>query len=204
MPDSLNEVHFNDLKACTPDDVVKRTNAVYDPDAGEYEINIWGSSYVVAPGRCEIFPKTSGGCAYKDFLYLFIVFFLMKAQKVEPAGTWVSEKDIKGGEGFFRGPHLIPVQLIADAVENDIQVFKQACKNLQGTPLDFADAAYRFEITPSMPVAVLFWQGDEDFPSEVKMLFDKTIEQHLALDIIFALAVEVCAALTKAAKGISA
>jgi len=35
-------------------------------------------------------------------------------------------------------------------------------------------------------------QGDEDFPSEARLLFDRTIQQHLPLDIIYALAVEVC------------
>ncbi len=58
-----------------------------------------------------------------------------------------------------------------------------------------ADAAFLFNITPTIPVAVLYWQGDEDFPSEARLLFDRTIEQHLPLDIIYALSVEVCHAL---------
>jgi hypothetical protein len=38
----------------------------------------------------------------------------------------------------------------------------------------------------------VYWVGDEDFPAEAKVLFDKTIIDHLALDIVFALAVLVC------------
>jgi len=41
-------------------------------------------------------------------------------------------------------------------------------------------------------VAVLFWQGDEEFPTEAKLLYDATIGRHLALDIVYALAVGVC------------
>jgi hypothetical protein len=55
-----------------------------------------------------------------------------------------------------------------------------------------ADAAYRFDITANIPVAVLLWAGDDEFPSEAKMMFDRTISRHLPLDIIFSLAVEVC------------
>jgi hypothetical protein len=55
-----------------------------------------------------------------------------------------------------------------------------------------ADAAYSFEITPRIPVAVQFWNGDDEFPPESKILFDKTITEHLTPDIIFCLAVEIC------------
>ncbi len=197
MADNLTQVHFDDLKACDPNDVVKRTKAVWDPDLRQYEICVWGHDYIVAPDQCRVTPKTSGHSSYQDFLYLFIVYYLMHGRDIPPSGTWVSEKDIKGGEGFFRGPHLIPVQSIADAVDNDVSLFKQACEKLNGVPIEFADAAFSFDITPAIPMALLFWEGDEDFPSEVKMLLDQTIDQHLSLDIIFALAVEVCAAVTK-------
>jgi len=105
---------------------------------------------------------------------------------------WVSEKDIKGGAAFFRGPHTLPTDWISSRFENDIKAFGQACEKLGGTPLAFGDAAFVFEITPAVPVAVVYWQGDEEFPPETKLLFDRTIDRHLPLDIIFALAVEIC------------
>jgi hypothetical protein len=43
---------------------------------------------------------------------------------------------------------------------------------------------------------VVYWQGDEEFPPETKLLFDRTIDRHLPLDIIFALAVEICHAVS--------
>ena len=55
-----------------------------------------------------------------------------------------------------------------------------------------ADQAYSFRIAPRTPVAVLLWEGDNEFPAESKLLFDRTIVEHLALDIIFGLTVEIC------------
>jgi hypothetical protein len=65
-------------------------------------------------------------------------------------------------------------------------------------PFNMADAAYRFQIAPRIPVAVLYWTGDEDFPAESKILYDRTIAEHLAADIIFALAVVICERIGKA------
>jgi hypothetical protein len=45
---------------------------------------------------------------------------------------------------------------------------------------------------PRIPVAVLLWDGDEDFSAESKVLFDRSIAEHLTLDIIFSLADIVC------------
>jgi hypothetical protein len=47
-------------------------------------------------------------------------------------------------------------------------------------------------ITPEIPVAIVYWLGDEDFPAEAKLLFDRSMINLMPLDILFALVVEVC------------
>ncbi len=93
---------------------------------------------------------------------------------------------------LFRGPHTLPTDKIVNRYGQDIEEFKKRCEHLGGSPLAMADGAYSFEIANNIPVAVLFWQGDEDFPSEASLLFDQTLEDHLPLDIVYALAVAVC------------
>ena len=123
---------------------------------------------------------------------LFSVHYLLNARAIERSNEWVSEKDLPGGATFFRGPHAIPTQLIAKRFGNATDQFERVCRQLQGVPLAMADAAFRFEISPRIPAAVLYWCGDDDFPAESKLLFDRTIKAHCALDIIFALAVGIC------------
>lgn len=192
MSEFLESTHFKDLEACSPADVMQRALCRYDKGTQTYEVDIWGYTYCVDLVHQKIFPKEKGLETYQDFLFLFIVFYLIQAKHMQPIGDWISEKDMPGGEGFFRGPHTLPVDFITKRVQDDVSVFDSICRKLGGTPLDMAYRAYRFEITPTMPVAVLFWLGDEDFPSEAKLLFDRTMIDQLPLDIVFALAVEVC------------
>ncbi len=123
---------------------------------------------------------------------LFVMHYLLSATETPPAGQWISEKIIPGGTTFFRGPHEVPTHLIASRFDGDIQGFTRLCEQYGGTKLDLADAAFSFFITPKVPVAVLFWQGDPEFPTEAKLLYDTTIVRHLASDIIYALAVGMC------------
>lgn len=190
-PWEIDELNFNDLKDLDPQDVISRTGSSYDKATRQYKVKIWGDEYCVDLKENKIFPVDTGLKTYQDFLYIFILHYLIKAENTVPSGEWISEKDLPGGEGFFRGPHLLPVDAITKRIGDDIELFNRFCRKTGGRKLDFADAAYAFEITPSVPVAVLYWIGDEEFPSEAKLLFDKTIEQ-FALDITFALAVEIC------------
>ncbi len=93
---------------------------------------------------------------------------------------------------FFRGMHEIPSHYIAKRFGKDIQKFKDKCRQFDGIPLNMADASYSFKIAPRIPVVVQLWEDDDEFPAKSKILYDKSISEHLALDVIFALAVCVC------------
>ncbi len=192
MSFSIDPILFQDLAACDPQEVVERTHASYDPATGLYRVEVWGKFYGVDPVKKQAAVSDSHLTGYQDYMYLFVLHYLMKATDTPLSGEWVSEKDIPGGAAFFRGPHTLPVHEIIKATGDDVQAFSKACKQAGGKPLAMADAGFVFNITPKIPVAVLFWQGDEDFDGEVKLLFDRTISQHLPLDIIYALAVVVC------------
>jgi hypothetical protein len=192
MTQLIDEILFRDLLSCNPKDVTKRTGALYDEKNGWYRVNIWGHAYDVIPDQCRINACGQGARTHRDYLYLFMLHYLMKAKNIALSGQWISEKDITGGAAFFRGPHTLPTQVLARAFGEDLPAFLAAGKRLGGSPLPMADAAFSFDIAPQIPVAVLLWLKDEEFGSQAKLLFDKTIGDHLPLDIIYALAVEVC------------
>jgi hypothetical protein len=196
MSEMIDPSHFSDLEALDPVDVTARTGCEFDPATRRYRIRIWGHVYCVDLKDREVRPEGPGLKTFHEYLYLFILYFLMRSKPLPPEGKWVSEKDIKGGAAFFRGPHTLPTDWISKRFENDIAAFRQACEKLGGLPLGFGDSSFSFQITPAVPVAVVYWQGDEEFPSETKLLFDRTIDRHLPLDIVFALAVEICQAVS--------
>jgi hypothetical protein len=193
MKNSLvDSLFFARLLEQDPADVCRRAGCAYDAADGTFRLTVWGREYAVDPRQGRI------GCAGPDrdplhpYFDLFAVHYLLSAAAVPPAGRWISEKDIPGGPTFFRGPHEVPAHRIASRFDGDIQGFRRRCEQSGGTELALADAAFSFVITPRVPVAVLFWQGDEAFPTEAKLLYDETIVRHLASDIIYALAVGVC------------
>jgi hypothetical protein len=192
MPDLIDRMYFQQLSALEPVEVCTRARCAYDGTDRYYTVAVWDQDYRVYPHLMKIEPAGDGSERLHPYFDLFIVHYLLRAKAIEPAGQWISEKDIPGGATFFRGPHAIPTECISNRFGNDLPAFKRRCQQLRGLPLALADAAYIFAIAPRISVAALYWRGDEEFPAEAGILFDRTIAQHLATDIVFAVAVGIC------------
>jgi hypothetical protein len=192
MTNSIDGSYFIELAEKNPEEVCRIALCDYDPIKKGYRISVWGEDYGIYPRESQIIRLQENNPDVGHLLGLFIIYYLLRAKDMSISKEWISEKDIPGGPTFFRGPHKIPTQIIEKRYENKVEEFKEVCEQLDGIPLDMADAAYAFEITPRIPVAVQFWDKDDEFSAEAKILFDRTIAEQLAPDIVFCLTVEIC------------
>lgn len=197
MTTLIDRLHFQELSQRDQEDVCRRATCKYDATNQRFILFVWGDEYEIFPNQFKINIKGDNTLSPHDYFCLFVIHYLLKSKAIELSNEAISEKDIPGGTTFFRGPDKIPTDLISLRFNNNINVFNERCELLHGMPLSMADTAYRFQIAPRIPVAVLYWRGDEDFPAESKILYDKTIAEHLASDIIYAFAVGICARLGK-------
>lgn len=194
MTTLVDSHHYRELAQLDSAGVVQRTGCTFDAERGCYTLPVWNRSCSVFPGNARV---DWAAPALPGYFSLFAVHYLLTAQNIRPANQWISEKDMPGGTTFFRGPHAIPTHLITARTNNRLDTFQELCTVRGGTPLAMADAAFSFTITDRIPVALLYWCGDDEFPAEAKLLFDQTLPSHFALDIVFALAVGVCEELAR-------
>lgn len=192
MSDIIDSNYFYELSKASPETLCTDGRAHYHTASQTYSLEIWGTEYRFDCIKAELEKNILTPPPPHQYFDLLAIYYLLLGKTFSLKGTWVSEKDLPGGTTFFRGPHLVPTDLITGHFNNDLQKFKNCCELLGGTPLMMADAAYRFSITNDIAVAVLYWIGDEDFPAEAKLLYDESISEILSLDILFALAVGVC------------
>jgi len=196
MSYEIDDILFTRLAAFDPIDVCTRTGCHYNETDKVYSLRYWGDDYRVDCLTRTIKRRTSSGTEPHDYLPVFIINYLMQAKKVPLSGEWISEKDFPGGVTFFRAPHEIPTQLLSSRFRNDLETFARSCEQLGGRRLDMADSSYAFMPHEHISIAMLYWVGDEDFPAEAKLLFDKSISKSLALDTVYAFAVDACSRLS--------
>ena len=177
---------WEELAAQHPVDVIRRARA-HPAEDGSYWLDILNQVYRIdGRERCieRIVPPTP---AEPDLhRSLAAVVYLARARDIDLAGEWVSPRQLPGGYDFFSGPHEVPVGRIIQRFGADQKAFETACQSLGGHPEPFGDAGYSFSLFPRLPVAILLWLQDEEFPARVTMLVDRRAHHHFPLDALWA------------------
>ena len=174
------------------DDVVTRAEAVYDASAGLYVLKSFGGDIFVSPkgrdisGQSPVIGLLLGELGY--YFRLSILWYLIGAQDIPPLGYLVKPHEMSGGLMYLGGTHVLPLDKIADRYGDDIPGFLKRGRELAGEPMDYGDASLKLPPFPRVPVVIVLWKGDEEFPARAELLFDATCAYHLPADIAWATA----------------
>lgn len=130
---------------------------------------------------------------------LICLVYLLNGGPQHISGEMISVQELKNAH-FFTGPHELKVKALLKRYGNDLFGFKKAAEGCGGVALDLADASYQFLAFPKVPLYYLLWAGDDEFDPRLSILFDRSIEYHLAADAIWGLVNLVSDILTEAAR----
>lgn len=176
-----------ELGKAKPEEICHRALASYNSQKG-FLLNVLNQVFQILPQSRSIVSLYSNVTYIKSFeLDLVILTYLLRAQAVELRGDMVSEKQLPGGETFFRGPHKLNTLPMERKFGENREAFLAAGKRLNGTVRgDVGHAATRLPVLPRVPVTLILWEKDDEFPAYITVTFDSTVSLHLPLDIIWA------------------
>jgi len=180
---------WDDLRKLEPAKVCQRCSVTYD-EAGYYEIESLGTTFRVFPAE-ERFESSDDFLAGSVDFQLVLVSYLLSAQNMDPAGQWVSEKDIAGGSTFFRGPHALPSGPLESRFGDDPDGFRSGALKMAATQAEFGDVSMEFPVLPRISLIIVLWLKDEEFPARVTFMMDSSIDKHLPLDVIAAMTIAI-------------
>lgn len=73
----------------------------------------------------------------------------------------------------------------AEMIQENQEAFRRACTALGGKPLPNGDIAYAFEVFDGLPIAIQFWEGDEEFPPSVRYMWDENALMYLRYETMY-------------------
>ncbi|UCD56889.1 MAG: DUF3786 domain-containing protein [Candidatus Hydrogenedentota bacterium] len=131
------------------------------------------------------------GSEVYPFLSVLLLHYLAGVDETPLAGEWISFREFEGGDayfGSFNDRTLIPLK---KAFGHRPELLPPAAAPLAAEPLEFGDVGLRVPVFPKVPLAVVLWRGDSEFPPEANVLFDKTANSILRTEDL-----AICGALT--------
>ena len=66
-------------------------------------------------------------------------------------------------------------------------LFQEAGLRSGGTPVGIGDASFTLSALPRIPLQFVLWEGDEEFPPSVQVLFDASVDHYLPLEDVVVL-----------------
>lgn len=72
--------------------------------------------------------------------------------------------------------------------DGNLEELKAACESLSGVLLERmagADLTCKFQATPFFPVLLQFWEGDDEFPPKLMLLWDRNTDQFMHFETTF-------------------
>lgn len=176
---------WQDLSALDKQAVCRRA-AVGLNDSGCYRVPFLGADYIVDMSSLEITTENEGR-APSFQAGLVLLSYLLNASDDGLSGRLVTEREIKGGDFFFRGPHALSKDDVLAKYASDKEGFLSRASKMGCSEMPMGDAAFRVLALPKILVAYTLYLKDDEFPASLTITFDASTDKHLPLDAVFAL-----------------
>lgn len=184
QPQNPTDVLWERLRAASPDEVGSRAAVSYDAARQAYLVPLCGRDVSVLPAEKRV-DAPEGPPGFEAALVC--VQYLLVSQDVPRANEWVDPKTVPYGDFFFRGPHPLPTGGLEKAFGESLDAFRRAAASLGGRAVPMGDAAYEFRALPRVPIVVILWAADDEFPARARFLFDRNVHHQLPVDALWVL-----------------
>ena len=180
-------VHWDDLNNMNMDELCERSLAKVNPAGGLLLPFLAKELQVDLDKRCiRTFSRDSWLKVDHPRLELLTLIYLLNVSRDYPGQELISVRDLKDSH-FFQGPHALKSRPLLSLYGQNPGAFRSAAQKLGGKAVDMADAAFELMPFPKIPLYYLLWEGDDEFEANLSILFDRSIECHLAADAIWGL-----------------
>lgn len=181
------------LAELRPQDVCLGAQVFCDENAKAYTIKSFGIDFIVSlETRTIVSNDPRSGLfleRYKDFFKLALLWYMTSAKDIPSTGRLIRPLDVKGGQRFFSGTHVLPLDAIEKKFGRDSMAFIERGMKFGSEIAAYGDAAVRLYPLPRVPVTVILWLQDEEYPARAALFFDSTVDFQISLsDIVWSIA----------------
>jgi hypothetical protein len=125
---------------------------------------------------------------YTDLWAKIIIYDYVRRKGRSPlTGRWLPLGLFPHSASLVRAFQSSAEKKIAASFKRDLTGLKQRCALLEGCETEStvkADFSSCFHLLPHVPLYLSFWNADEEFDAECKLLFDSNAEDHIAIEYL--------------------
>jgi hypothetical protein len=131
---------------------------------------------------------------------ILILNYLLRAKGTPLSNRLISYQELKEGAVYYPSFVKRAVQPLSDFFGAKPDRLPAAAIELGGSPANYGDVAVTIPALSRVPVTLVLWKGDSEFPPNAGILFDSTILDYLSAEDINVLCQTISGKLIKSSK----
>ncbi len=146
----------------------------------EYEINVENKSVL----------SLSGNVPTPEYLAVLILHYLIKRIEglLPLKNEWINFRQLSGGKGYYPVFYQRVIEPIKRKYGRNTRGLLTVLDRFNGKKTNYGDASVEITTFENVPLLIVIWSEDKEFPSEANILFDRSIEEILSTEDIVILA----------------
>lgn len=172
------------VRQVPPAELADRSGALFDAagaDQGDLRLRYLDRDYRVTWPELVAYPQDADEPCPANLQGLFL-YYLHTADGTMPTGEWMAYRELPGGQFYAQAFQGYTGERLVRVVGDDLEALSRAARRLGGFRLDFGDVAFTFDVLPRIPLALVYWLGDEEFPPSARVLFDASASHYMPTD----------------------
>ena len=195
------------LGGAKPGKLALRSGCERDANGGFHLAFFW-QQYVIS-GKDFTVRRADTSEEAPSFVQCLILTYFAAADGTTPSRRWIGFRELPNGrfyvqafEGYSGGRLVRELQRVAvnSAPGGAVETFRRAAAELGGEPLEIGDASFAFTILPRVHLGVVYWEGDDESPSQARVLFEDTAAHYMSTDGLAILGSQLVGRILKAAQ----
>jgi len=186
------------LRHVKPGKLVLRSGCEQGED-GDFHLTFLWQEYVISAGEFAV-RRADTGENPSSFTQSLILTYLATADGTTPSGRWIGFRELPDGLFYVQAFQGYTGGRLVRELQGGIEVFRRAAEALGGEPLAIGDAGYVFAVLPRVHLGLVYWEGDEEFPSQARVLFEDTAAHYMPTDGLAILGSQLIGRVLKAAR----
>jgi hypothetical protein len=115
---------------------------------------------------------------------ILILHYLTQAKGTPLANEVIAYKQLPEGAHYFPTFYKRAIKPLTDHFGKQPNLLIDTAGKLGGYQADYGDVAVTINAFKLVPVTLVLWQGDEEFPPDGNILFDATVSDYLSTEDI--------------------
>jgi hypothetical protein len=161
----------------------RKSGARYLPDEKCVVIDHLNRSYRISIPRGDISLENSGEVVPARDKILILHYFT-RASGAPLSGKMITYKELQEGINYYPTFFKRAIDPIINHFKDQPQKLPDVAATLGGHRVDYGDIAVAFNVFPRVPLTIVLWRGDKEFPPNGNILFDSTIQNYLPTEDI--------------------